>query len=91
MTKWSWRAKQRTTPNATFGPDGYNHLKSITHLDLNIDYRFRRNMSLYVNARNFFNVPVQTLRYGSQTPDYAKVGQTKDYGAIFTIGLKGTY
>ena len=89
--KWSVRGEQRQTPNATFGPDGYNYLASITHLDFNVDYQLRKNMSLYLNARNFFNISVDTLRYGSQTPDYAKMGQIKNYGAIFTVGLKGSF
>ncbi|MBI4622244.1 MAG: TonB-dependent receptor [Verrucomicrobia bacterium] len=91
MAKWNWRDRQQTTPFATFGPDAYNYLDSLIHLDMNLDYQLRKNVSLYFNGRNVFNVPPVTLRYGSQTPEYAKVGQTKNYGAIYSIGVKGTF
>lgn len=91
MAKWNWRDRQQTTPYPTFGPDANNYLDSLIHLDLNLDYQLRKNVSLYLNGRNVFNVPPVTLRYGSQTPEYAKVGQTKNYGAIYSIGVKGSF
>jgi outer membrane receptor for ferric coprogen and ferric-rhodotorulic acid len=74
-----------------FGPDAYNYIGARTHLDLNLDYQFNQRMSVFVNARNVFDARNVSLRYGSQTPDYAKVLTSAEYGVQLGAGIKGSF
>jgi len=60
-------------------------------LDLNAAYRLRKQLALFVSARNLSNAPEVTLDYGAQTPAYARKTGTLDYGAQFMAGIKGTF
>jgi hypothetical protein len=44
-----------------------------------------------VNARNVTNRYITTYRYGSQTPEYARMRQHREYGVYFSLGVKGTF
>lgn len=91
MAKWNWRGEQKNAAFPAFGPDAYNYLGARTHLDLNVDYHFARRLSFFLNARNVFDARNVTLRYGSQTPDYAKVLTSAEYGVQLGAGVKGTF
>ena len=49
----------------------------------------RPSVSLYVNAQNVFNVPEVLLRYGPETPGYARRYQITTSGVPLSLGLKG--
>lgn len=91
MAKWNYRGKQKRGAMPAFGPDGFEYYKARVNLDLNADYSFGPRVSLFVNARNIFNTPQTLLRYGSQTPAYAKQFRTEEFGIQFVAGLKGTF
>jgi len=91
MAKWNWRGEQKNAVFPAFGPDAYNFTGARTHLDLNVDYQFGRRMSFFINARNVFDARNVLLRYGSQTPDYAKVLSSAEYGVQLGAGIKGTF
>ena len=55
------------------------------------DYQLRSNLFLYMSGQNVFDVPETLLRFGSQTPGYAKVGISSRFGVAWTAGLKGTF
>ncbi|MDO8540304.1 MAG: TonB-dependent receptor [Opitutaceae bacterium] len=91
MAKWNWRGEQKNAAYPNAGPDGYNYTGARTHLDLNADYQFGKRMSFFVNARNIFDVRNESLRYGSQTPGYAKVISSAEYGVQLGAGVKGSF
>jgi len=91
MAKWNWRGEQKNAVFPAFGPDAYNYIGARTHLDLNLDYQFNQRMSVFVNARNVFDARNVSLRYGSQTPDYAKVLTSAEYGVQLGAGIKGSF
>ena len=62
-----------------------------TRLDLNVDYQLRSNFFLYASAQNIFDVPETLLRFGSQTPGYARGYQVLTTGVQLTLGVKGTF
>jgi TonB-dependent receptor len=92
MLKWNGRGEQiRRTAVAALGPDAYEYQEKRTTMDVNFTYQFRRYISLFANGRNVFNVHYNLLRYGSQTPAYAKISSTNSYGVQWTFGVKGTF
>jgi|GEM_PF-4742158 len=48
-------------------------------------------MSVFVNARKVFDARNVSLRYGSQTPEYAKVLTSAEYGVELGAGTKGSF
>ncbi|MDO8544798.1 MAG: TonB-dependent receptor [Opitutaceae bacterium] len=91
VTKWNYRGEQKGAAFAQFGPDAFNHTKARLTLDLSVDYQMWKNLALTANARNVTNEYISNLRYGSQTPDYAKPRQHREYGVYFSLGVKGTF
>ena len=49
------------------------------------------NFFLYASAQNIFDVPETLLRFGSQTPGYARGYQVLTTGVQLTLGVKGTF
>ena len=91
MLKWNHRGLQRLARVATLGADAYEYAKSRTRLDVNIDYQLRPSLFLYLSGQNVFDVPETLLRYGSETPGYARVSQVLTTGVQLTLGVKGSF
>jgi len=91
MLKWNGRGEQRQAVSAAQGPDAYLYQEKRTTMDANLTYQFTRQLSLFANGRNIFNVHYNLLRYGSQTPVYARRSSTNSYGVQWAFGLKGTF
>ena len=56
--------------------------------DMQFSYRFSSRVSVFVNARNIFNQPQRTY-WGPGRSDI--VTGHSDYGAIWTVGLRGQF
>ena len=91
MFKWNHRGLQRLARVAALGADAYEYSKARTRLDVNIDYQLRPNLFLYLSGQNVFDVPETLLRYGSQTPSYARVSQVLTTGVQLSLGVKGSF
>ena len=91
MANWNHRGQQRLGRIAALGTDAYEYAKARTRLDLNVDYQLRSNFFLYASAQNIFDVPETLLRFGSQTPGYARGYQVLTTGVQLTLGVKGTF
>jgi hypothetical protein len=73
------------------GPNGYDYIKARIHLDLNADFQVSPKLFVFVAVKNTLNAPQTRLRYGSETPDYAKEYQLRSYGALFSFGIRGSF
>jgi TonB-dependent receptor len=91
MAKWNYRGRQRLGNVPALGLDAFEYSKARTRLDVNVDYQLRPNLFLYFSGQNVFDVPETLLRYGSQTPRYARVSQVLTTGVQLTLGIKGTF
>jgi len=91
LVKWNYRGQQRLGSVAAFGPDAYEYSKSRTRVDVNVDYQLRAKLFVYASAQNIFDIPETLLRFGSQTPGYARVSQVLTTGVQLTLGIKGTF
>jgi len=89
LAKWNYRGLQKGVPVA--GVNGFQYGKPRTTLDLNVDVRIRPNLFWYFNAQNVFNVSEVLMRYGPETPGYARRYQVTTYGAQLSMGVKGTF
>ena len=89
--KWNYRGQQRLGSVLALGPDAYEYAKARTRLDLNVDYQLRAKFFLYASAQNILDIPETLLRFGSQTPGYARVSQVLTTGVQLTLGIKGTF
>ncbi len=89
LAKWNYRGLQKGAPVAAV--NGYQYSEARTTLDVNADYQLRKNLSLYLNAQNVLNIPEVLLRYGPNTPGYARRYQITTYGVQLTLGVKGTF
>ena len=71
------------------GADDY--FKPRVYLDANVDFRFRKNMSVFLNARNLTNVAQDIQRYAATTPSWARTYRREEFGVQYTLGLKGQF
>ncbi|MSU50742.1 MAG: TonB-dependent receptor [Opitutus sp.] len=91
MAKWNYRGRETGSAQPAFGPDAFLFEDRRTTLDLNTEFQWRKQMSLFANVQNVFNEPIITLIKGSATPRYAQRSLTSNSGTTITIGLKGTF
>ena len=89
--KWNGRGEQRQAASPAQGPDAYLYQEKRTTTDVNFTYQLTRWLQLFANGRNIFNVHYNLMRYGSQTPAYAKISSTNAYGVQWAFGVKGTF
>ena len=89
LLKWNYRGLQRG--GAVAGVNGFQYSQPRTTVDLNAEWQARKNVSLYLSAQNIFNVPEVLLRYGPDTPGYARRYQVTTYGVQMSAGLKGSF
>ncbi|WP_414661808.1 TonB-dependent receptor [Horticoccus sp. 23ND18S-11] len=92
MAKWNYRGLTRGTRIPGVGvADGYQWDQARTTLDLNLDYRLSARIGLFANARNALGENPVALRYGGETPAYARQFRVQQHGGQYALGLKGTF
>ena len=89
--RWNYRGQDRRLPQAAFGPDGYEYYKARTTVDVNASYQLTRRLALAASVNNLTSEPQTLLRYGSQTPAYARQYQESEYAIQMAVGLRGTF
>jgi outer membrane receptor protein involved in Fe transport len=91
MPKWNYRGLNKLAAAPGFAPDAFQYIEASTLLDLNLGYRLSRRLSLSASINNLFNAHRIRVRYGSETPGYARPFQDFEYGALFSVGIKGSF
>jgi outer membrane receptor protein involved in Fe transport len=89
--RWNHRGLDTRAPLAAYGPNGYEYIEARTVLDVNSSYQITKKLSFVASATNIFNKPYRFLRYGDETPSYAKLYAEQEYGIQMAIGLRGTF
>jgi iron complex outermembrane recepter protein len=89
--RWNYRGQDQRAPQAAFGPEGYEYYKARTTLDMNASYQLTRRLSLAASVNNLTNEPQTLLRYGPDTPAYARQYQEAEYGIQLAVGIRGTF
>ncbi len=92
MAKWNYRGLTRGTRIPGVGADdGYQWDGARTTLDLNLDWRLTARLGLFASARNALGTDPVALRYGGETPAYARQFRVQEHGGQYSFGLKGTF
>jgi TonB-dependent receptor len=89
--RWNYRDEVPGTLQTAFGPDARNYSASITKMDLTVGYQITPRLSFAGNVKNLFDEDTVRVRYGSETPGYAQQTGRSQYGAMISVGIKGTY
>jgi TonB-dependent receptor len=87
-------ARQRgafATVSATVPPGTYDAQDTRMVQDANIEYRFHRRLSLYASVRNLANEPRPLVTISANAPAYTRPSTYTFYGALWTMGVKGTF
>lgn len=87
-------ARQRAAINAVSAsvPAGtYDAQDTRMVQDANIEYRFYKRLALYSSVRNLANEPRPLITYSPNAPAYTRPRTYTYYGALWTIGVKGTF
>ena len=92
VARWNYMGGQRGALVSALGPDvyTYNRFPRAT-VDVNLDWQFRKKMTLFAGAKNLEELPRLQLRYGSNSPAYARQLQVQSFGVIFNVGLKNSF
>ncbi len=89
--RWNYRGLDKRAPLAAYGPGGYEYIEARTVLDVNGSIQLTRRLSVVASATNIFNKPLRFLRYGYDTPDYARHYAEQEYGIQMAVGLRGSF
>jgi iron complex outermembrane receptor protein len=87
-------ARQRaglTNVSATVPPGTYDAQDTRMVQDANIEYRFHRRFALYASVRNLANEPRPLVTVSANAPAYTQPRTFTYYGALWTMGVKGTF
>lgn len=90
-TKFNHRTGSRGAAVAALGDDAYQFEGTRTTFDLSLSLAITPRISLFANGSNIFNNNPSAERYGSETPDYARLFRIQDFGAQYSLGVKGSF
>ena len=91
ITKWNYRGEQKAVSFPDMGPGAFRFPQPRIQLDVSLDYRLGRRMSVYFNLRNATNEIQEEFAYGPETPAYAREFYHGKFGRVFTVGFKGVF
>ncbi len=76
---------------ATVPPGTYQAQDTRMVQDGSVEYRFHRKFALYASIRNLANEPRPLITYSDNAPAYTRPRAYNFYGALWTLGIKGTF
>jgi iron complex outermembrane receptor protein len=90
---WNYRGERRTAAvtGAGLPADNFTWMPKRLTLDAQADYTFYQRYAVFVILRNATNVPEDNRIYNALTPYAARFRNRIDYGALWTLGVKGTF
>ncbi|MBM3852435.1 MAG: hypothetical protein FJ399_04685 [Verrucomicrobia bacterium] len=80
-----------TSVSATVPAGTYDAQDTRMVQDANLEYRFHRRFALYASVRNLANEPRPLVTISATAPAYTRPRQYTYYGALWTMGVKGTF
>lgn len=91
MPRLNYRGLNKLVAQPAFGPDGFQYIKERYIVDLSIGYQLTPRLSLTGAVNNVLNDRLTQMHYSSQTPEYARQSLVGEYGATFSVGIRGTF
>lgn len=72
-------------------PNTYTYQAKQTRWNINGEYTISRGISVFCSVMDIGGFNFRTLRYGPNTPDYAKGLRIMRMGSFTTLGVKGRF
>ncbi|MEO6246747.1 MAG: TonB-dependent receptor [Opitutaceae bacterium] len=91
VARWNYRGLDKRAAMPAVGTNAFQYFDARTTLDLNGSYQLGKGLSLVASANNVGNVPQTLLRYGDETPAYARQNRTSEFGLALALGVKGSF
>ena len=91
VARWNYRGLDKRTAQPAVGTNAFQYIGARTTLDLNGSYQLTKSLSVVASANNVLNVPQTLLRYGDETPWYARQNRTSEFGIALALGIKGSF
>ncbi len=91
VARWNYRGLDKRTAQPAVGTNAFQYIGARTSVDLNGSYQLTKNLSVVASANNVFNEPQTILRYGDETPWYARQNRTSEFGIALALGIKGSF
>jgi hypothetical protein len=90
---WNYRGKARggVETGRSVEPGTFVYNSKIMNLELQGEYRLRKNIAVYFTARNLLAESEDTQTYGPSTPLHARLRDRNDIASAWTFGLKGSF
>ncbi len=89
--KLNWNHKGRQRQTLQFAPDFFNYAVPKDYVDANLEFRLRRNVTVFLSARNILSQWERGDRYNSLTPGYAQNYNGASFSPLYTLGVRGTF
>ena len=90
-TKVNYRSESRRAAVAALGTDAYEFEGARTTVDATLTVAMARRASLFLSASNLLNDKPSADRRGGATPEYARRFREQEYGALYSLGIRGTF
>ena len=91
---WNYRGSQRrgeVPVSQSIGPGTFNWASKRLYVDVLGEYYFWKRIGVFANLRNVGATYEDAEIYGPSTPPHAQFRQRLDHGALWTLGVKGTF
>ena len=91
---WNYRGRQRRgliAVGRSIEPNTYDWGSKRLYIDLSGEYVLGRGIAAFASIRNLNDATEDVERAGPNTPPHAQFRQREDFGALWTIGIKGTF
>jgi TonB-dependent receptor len=87
---YNWTGVRRGA-TSTIAPGAFVFTRPRELVNMSVEYRVRRQTSVYFTISNLLRRPAVNETYGEDTPSYARLTSARYDGAIVQFGLKGSY
>ena len=90
--RWNSQSDRPAAALTTIGPNGENYNAAQTHLDVNLSYAIRPNLSFFINMKNVRRARWSQNVRSDVLPEYAQVRYpTRGNGIGTEMGFQGTF
>ncbi|MBI4624779.1 MAG: carboxypeptidase-like regulatory domain-containing protein [Verrucomicrobia bacterium] len=90
---WNYRGRSRdgAVTGRSIEPGTYEYTSKILNIEVQGEYYLRKKFAVFATIRNLGAASDDSNIYGPSTPLHARFRDRNDIGAMWTLGLKGTF
>ncbi|MDI1344143.1 MAG: TonB-dependent receptor, partial [Pseudolabrys sp.] len=90
MVNENYRGRQ-TRGTSGITPNAFQYYAPRGTLDINVDYKVFKKLTLFANVRNATNKAFVREIYSADSPFYTHQQLRQNYGSLWTFGVKGSF